>query len=148
MLVTGTTKNSRLVELKKYLITDIFTKQYVSNGSRYSDGVDYTNSISGICVTYYIGGIKFIDDYAASATTFCVQSTSSISNSPNFINVPYYKNPNMENIISNPKINDDVFIERQEMSAFENNYKLQYICSLIDLNTYAGGKYFNIINNT
>lgn len=148
MLVTGTTKNSRLVELKKYLITDVFTEQYVCGGSVLSDGVDYTNSISGVCVTYYIGGIKFIDIAATSATTFCVSSTSSIPDNPNFIDEPYYKDPNKENIISNPKINDDVFIDRQEMSAFDNNYKLRYICTLIDLNTYAGGKYFNIVNNT
>jgi hypothetical protein len=53
-----------------------------------------------------------------------------------------------ENIISNPKINDDVFITRQELSAFEKNYRLEYIRNLVDLETYAGGNYFNIINNT
>jgi len=144
MIVTGTTRNSRLAELKKYRITDVFTEQYYGGGSVSSDGVDYSNSISGVCVTYYIGGIKYVDVMATSATTFCTSSTSTIP----FINVPYYKNPNKENIISNPKINNDVFIMRQEMSAFENNYRLKYIRNFRDLITYAGGKYFNIVNNT
>jgi len=70
------------------------------------------------------------------------------TNSPDFINVPYYKNVNKEKIISNPKIFNDVFIVRTEQSAFDKNYRLEYIKTLIDLTTYAGGKFFNIINNT
>jgi hypothetical protein len=55
---------------------------------------------------------------------------------------------NKENIISNPEIYDDVFIIRQEISAFDGNYRLEYIQNLIDLETYAGGNFFNIVNNT
>ena len=69
-------------------------------------------------------------------------------NNGNFINESYVKNPNKEKIISNPKINDDVFITRGEQSAFNKNYRLEFVGNLVDLTTYAGGKYFNIINNT
>ena len=55
---------------------------------------------------------------------------------------------NKENIISNPEIANDVFIDRQEISAFDQNYRLEYIGSLVDLTTYAGGGFFNIVNNT
>jgi hypothetical protein len=55
---------------------------------------------------------------------------------------------NKENIISNPKIYNDVFIVRQEVSAFDGNYRLEYIRTLVDLTTYAGGNFFNIVNNT
>jgi len=147
MLVTGTTSNSRLLELKKYAINVPFSQQYVSSGSLSVDGVDYPNSVSGITMTYYIGGIKFIDNISAVTTTFS-SIAQGTGNTNNFINNFYYKNPNKSKIISNPKINDDVFIIRQELSAFDKNYRLEYIKNMVDLTTYAGGKYFNIINNT
>jgi len=69
-------------------------------------------------------------------------------NGENFINEQYIKNPNKSKIISNPKIFDDVFIIRDNLSAFNKNYRLEHIRNLVDLTTYAGGKYFNIINNS
>jgi hypothetical protein len=70
------------------------------------------------------------------------------TSSPDFINKPVYKDPNKESIISNPKIYDDVFIIREELSAFDANYRLEYIKNLIDLETYAAGQFFNIVKNT
>ena len=66
----------------------------------------------------------------------------------NFIYESYIKNPDKSKIISNPKIIDDVFIIRDNLSAFDKNYRLEYIRNLVDLTTYAGGQYFNIINNS
>jgi hypothetical protein len=150
MIVTGTS-NSRLVELKKYAVNVPFNQQYVGGGNWTTDGVDFSNSISGVSVVYYLGAplcIKYVDKLIGENTgttfTFTAQGTSS----PDFLNLPYYKNPNKENIISNPKIDDDVFIVRQELSAFENNYRLEYIKNLSELETYAGGNYFNIVKNT
>jgi len=145
-MVTGTTDNSRLIELKKYAIGVPFEQQY-PNVLTSDDGVDYVDSVSGVTMVYYIGGIKFIDDVTGGTTTFSVaaQGTGSTAN---FINTSYYKDPNESKIISNPKINDDVFIIREELSAFDKNYRLEYISKLVDLTTYAGGKFFNIINNT
>jgi len=145
-MVTGTTNTSRLNELRKYTTSNIFANQYISGGSFTNDGVDYLTSVSGVSVTYYLGGIKYVDDVANEITTFAYMPSG--TSSPDFINVPYYKDPKKENIISNPKINDDVFIVRQELSAFENNYRLEHITNLSELLTYAGGKYFNIVSNT
>ena len=145
-MVTGTTNTSRLNELRKYTTSNIFANQYISGGSFTNDGVDYLTSVSGVSVTYYLGGIKYIDDVASEITTFIYAPSG--TSSPDFINAPYYKDPKKENIISNPKINDDVFIVRQELSAFENNYRLEHIRNLSELLTYAGGKYFNIVSNT
>ena len=142
--ITGTCV-SRLSELRKYTVTDVFANQYVGGGSPTVDGVSYSASIGGIIV-YYLGGIEFIDNIAAGTTKFRF-NTNGLSN-PNFLNKPTFQNPNKENIISNPKINDDVFIVRQELSAFDKNYKLEYIKGLVDLETYAGGRFFNIVNNT
>src|ERR1035437_2295855 len=74
--------------------------------------------------------------------------SSGYTNNPNFVIKPIYQKPNKENIISNPKISNDVFIIRQELPAFDGNYRLEYIRKLVDLETYAAGKFFNIINNT
>ena len=145
-MITGITDNSRLQELRKYVITPVFADQYVSGGNWTTDGVDYPNSDSGVSVTYYIGGIQYVDNLTGttSGTTF----NYTANNTENFIDESYIKNPNKEKIISNPKINDDVFITRGELSAFNKNYRLEFISNLVDLTTYAGGRYFNIINNT
>jgi hypothetical protein len=149
MIVTGAS-SSRLSELRKYTITNVFADQYFGGGSLTVDGVDYTTSIPNVTVVYYIGGIRYTD-YLSGVTSgltiyrFVPQGTGSTAN---FINAPYYKNPNKENIVSNPKINDDVFIVRQELSAFDSNYRLEYMKSLNDLETYAGGNFFNIVNNS
>jgi len=142
---------SRLNELKKYTITTNFNNQYtavtypINSGST---GVDYNASISGVSIVYYINGIKYIDviDSEISGTTFSFIGQG--INNPNFINVPYYKDFKKENIISNPKIDDDVFIIRQEISAFDKNYRLEDIKNLSDLETYASGSFFNIMKNS
>lgn len=146
MIITGSTDNSRLVELKKYAVGVSFEDQYKNSGSIVTDGVDYTNSPTIEYVVYYIGGIRYLDETLIDgvSTTFSYIS----QNEGNFIDSPYYKNPDKSKIISNPKIIDDVFITRSDLTAFNDNYRLEYIRKLIDLTTYAGGKYFNIINNT
>jgi hypothetical protein len=147
VVITGGS-SSRLSELRKYTITNIFTQQYVSGGTYLNDGVDYNNSVSGVSITYFLGGIKYVDLLTGftSGTTFSF--TGQGYSNPIFINKPIYKDMNKENIISNPEIANDVFIVRQEISAFDQNYRLEYIGSLVDLTTYAGGGFFNIVNNT
>ncbi len=147
MIVTGST-NSRLNELKKYAVGVSFNQQYKSGGSLTIDGVDYANSPSIEYVVYYIGGIRYVDETLIDGVHTTFSFTPQGFSTLNFINVPYIKNPNKDKIISNPKINDDVFIIRNDLSAFNNNYRLEYIRNLVDLTTYAGGKYFKIINNT
>lgn len=146
-VVTGGS-SSRLSELRKYTITNVFQQQYISGGTYLTDGVDYAHSVSGISITYYLGGIKYIDLLTGytSGTTFSFIGQGLYN--PIFINKPIYKDMNKENIISNPEIANDVFIVRQETSAFDQNYRLEYISSLVDLTTYAGGGFFNIVNNS
>ena len=42
MIITGSTNNSRLNELKKFTISDDITKQYFGNGDWINNGVDFT----------------------------------------------------------------------------------------------------------
>lgn len=146
---SGSTSITRLPELRKYTVTNVFSKQYVTGGTVNSDGVDVSVSNTGSSVTYYLGGIKYVDVYTgtSSGLTFFYYTPQGI-NTTSFVNVPYYKNPNKENIISQPKIDNDVFIVRQTLSAFDGNYRLEYIKNLSDLTTYAGGNFFKIVNNT
>jgi hypothetical protein len=149
-VVTGEC-TSRLNELKKYKVTSIFTEQYFGNGSDIVNGVDYDISNTDN-VIYYIDGIKYNDIIITSTTgNSKITKYSFIGvgyDSPNFINAPIYKNPIKDNIISNPKTVDDVFIERQELSVFDKFYRLEHVKSLSDFKLYAGGKYFYIKNNT
>ena len=145
-MITGATNKSRLQELRKYKITTVFADQYIGGGSWTSDGVDYPNSPVIEDVVYYIGGIRYNDVTLINGTTTTFSYVP--NNTGNFIDETYYKHPDKSKIISQPKINDDVFIIRDNLSAFDKNYRLEHITNMVDLTTYAGGKYFNIINNT
>lgn len=148
MVITGSS-TSRLNELRKYVITSVFADQYISGGNWTIDGVDYPNSPSIEYVVYYIGGIKYIDETLIDGTTTIFTYTPmGTGETVNFIYEPYYKHPDKSKIISQPKINDDVFIIREDLSAFDKNYRLEYITNMVDLTTYAGGRFFNIVNNT
>lgn len=145
--VTGIS-SSRLSELRKYAITDTFKNQYFGDGSDVNDGVVFTESIQNEKVAYYIDGIKYSDYISTTGTTTKFMLLSDYDSNITFNDGLIFKNPNKSKLISNPKINDDVFITRQEVSVFDWNYRLEYIKSLIDLNTYAGGNLFNVINNS
>ena len=71
MVITGSS-SSRLTELRKYTITNVFAQQYVSGGTYLNDGVDYPNSISGVSIIYFLGGIRYVDLLVGynSGTTF------------------------------------------------------------------------------
>jgi hypothetical protein len=153
--VTGNSQ-SRLTELRKYVvsaITSTTAQLYVTGGNLITDGVDLAHTTANK-FSYFLGGIRYVDLLTGftSGTTFRLIThgywNSNHTLNPNFINVPMYQDPNKENIVSNPKIYDDVFIVRQEISAFDKNYRLEYIKNLVDLTTYAAGSFFNIVNNT
>lgn len=146
--VTGTS-TSRLNELRKFTISTVFIDKYVMYDG-INDGVDYINSIPMHKIIYYLGDIRFIDYLSTSGTTTGTTfsfNTVGISD-PQFMSAPIYKDPTKENIVSNPKINDDVFIVRQELSVFDGIYKLEFIKNLSQLLSFAGGNFFHIANNT
>ncbi|MFW6243060.1 MAG: hypothetical protein ACOC2W_02780 [bacterium] len=146
MIVTGTS-TSRLAELKKFKITDDFTNKYQPNGSINNDGVDYQNSTEDEEIVYYISGVKYVDDLDTGITTFEFE-TVDIDNNSDFIDRQIIKDSNKSGIVSRPKIISDVFIDRQQQSIFDKNYRLEFINNLGELTTYIGGRYYNIKNNS
>lgn len=153
-MITGTS-NSRLTELKKYVVTDIFENEYIGSNSPFINGVDYGLSNINTHIVYYIDTIKYVDIIDSggiysgytSGTTLNIYEPQGFTEL-NFINQPIYKDPNKNEIISLHKINNDVFIDRQGISVFEDTYQLNYIKNIGDLITFVGGNYYNIINNT
>lgn len=141
--------SSRLIELQKYKITDDFLLKYIPYTIEGSNGVDYANSLENYDIKYFIDSIEYhdiINGDSGTTTTFKFNSVG--IKSPHILNSNIYKIPENENIIDSAKINSDVFIERQELSVFDKNYRLEFIENLSELETYAGGNIFNIIKNT
>ena len=137
---------SRLNELKKYKITENFSEKYFGFGSTTTNGVDYLNSTPDN-ILYYIDGIKYNDVIVNNVTNSSFEFISTGYNSVDFITDEVIKVVEKENLTSNPKIENDLFIDRQQISVFENNYKLEHIKNMVQLNTYVSGKYFNIVSN-
>jgi hypothetical protein len=141
-LITGTTE-SRLVELEKYTISDDIINKYILSGSSTSDGVVYNDS-TGSTITYWIGGIKYIDYSATTLFNFYSSGITSVNSLDTNIVV---EDKNV-NIVDDSTIDSDINIERQSISVFENHYRIATATNLNDLTTYAGGSYFNVIKNS
>ena len=80
-------------------------------------------------------------------TTFNFES-SGYSDTNNFTNLPYIKDEAKQNMVDKPIVGSDVFIIREDLPVFEDNYRLSGISNLTDLTFYGGGNYFNIVKNT
>ena len=154
-IVTGTT-TSMLNQIKKYAVTPYVINQYFLSNNYLIDGLDLARSglvgqtnVTGFTnynVYYYVGGITYLQLSGTTGTTV-FQLIGQAFSSANFVNRPILKDENKENMTGKPIIGSDVFIVRQEFSVFERNYNLEFIRNLAQLETYAGGAYFNIVNN-
>jgi len=143
-IITGES-TSRLSELKRYKVTNVFAQKYIGGGSFTSNGVDYNSSSENNVVVYYIDGIKYRDIYKKNGirTTFEFTPHPMDVTDGNLV-----KKHNMGPIIGKPKVSDDVFITRQETSAFNDIFLLENIDNLSEITTFAGSNYFNVIQNS
>lgn len=135
---------SRLAELKTFARPTSQWSNYLKSGAPTANGVNELLSTTTKYV-YYVDGISYVDYVEEGFTTFSFVKTQTYKD--DFINKPLVKDPDKENIVSNPKVNSDVFIVRQQLSAFNDNHKLEFVDNLNQLINYAGGNYFNIVNN-
>lgn len=152
-LVTGGS-TSRLFELKKYTLNNSYSVKYKQSTVPSIDGLDVTQStigsLTGTTLVYYLGGITYYDIIPSDTgiTPYTIFRFTGVGyNSANFDNYAIYKDETLLEINEQPTIDPDVFIERQSLSVFENNYRLKEINKLFDVLSYAGGSYFNIIDN-
>lgn len=145
--VTGT-GSSRLSELRK-LTKDggSIASRYFTSNNPSNDGVNISLTTEGVTWTYYIGGITYVDNVETGITSFIFQSQG-YADTNNFIDLPIIKDPAKENIIDIPEINNNVFIIRQSLPVFENIYRLEGFINMFQLESYAGGNNYNIIENS
>lgn len=146
-MINTTVGFSRLNELRKLKQTTVFTEKYKSGGSFSVDGVDYNNSTPEN-VVYYIDNIKYID--MVDNTTGLVTTTVSFTplSSIDTITGNMFKTLVIDGEYTQPKITNDVFIFREVLSGYKDNYLLNGILNMEELTTFAGGRYFSIKNNT
>ena len=145
--VISGTSSSRLPELRKYSRSGSLENLFYVSIDPSVDGVDSGLTTTGITYTYYIGGITYVDDVTGETTTYTYAS-SGYSDTNNFVNLPYIKDESKQNIIDKPLIDNNVFIIREEQRVLDYNYRLRNIGNLTELRYYAGGGFYNIIENT
>lgn len=145
---------SRLSELRKYTVSGPLGALYVTSNISSTDGLDLSLSFTGVTAStyvYYIGGITYTDKIVTPetgfTTTFSFLSLN-INDPNNFDQNIYIKDENKQNLVEKLQVNSDVFIDRQEQSVFERNYRLRSVGTLNNVLTYAGGNYFTVYNNT
>jgi hypothetical protein len=155
-VVTGYS-SSKLAQIRKYTVSPYVINQYFLSTTPIFNGLDLPRSglvgLTGVTAFtnyntyYYVGGITYLQLSGTTGTTV-FQFTGTTNDTLNFVNKPMIKDENKENMTGKPIIENDVFIVRQELSVFERNYNLEFIRNLAELESYAGGAYFNIVNNT
>ena len=145
--ITGTS-SSRLSELRKFTATGTLSELYfTSTDPNVADGVNEILTATATTWTYYLGGITYVDDVINNITSFSFISVG-YNDTNNFVNLPIIKDEAKQNIIDKPEIDNNVFIIRQSLPVFQNVYRLQDIRNISELEKYAGGGKFNILNNT
>lgn len=149
--VSGTS-SSRLNELRKYSTDGTLEQLYfISTDPTLEDGVDNIETVTGTTAStyvYYIGGITYVEEQVSGETSqiyFMFESEG--YNSEAFDNLPYIKNEALLEVNERPIVDNNVFITRDENTAFQNNYRLRNIGNLTELTYYAGGAYFNVVEN-
>lgn len=142
---------TRLDELRKYAVTGGLSTLYIIKTGTTDNGLVLSATTTGTTAstyTYFIGMIKYIDQIQYDITTTSFEFMATGYSSSNFDNLRIIKLESKQNMVENPQVNADVFIERQQQPVFEKNYRLRGIGSLSDIISYAGGNYFTIYNNT
>ena len=119
-------------------------KKYKITENQDSDGILLSATTANSIYSYFIGGVRYIDDISASTTYFTFNREIS---DIDYCNYPYYKDESKQNIIAKPKIINDINVERQAPAIMDSFYRIKDINILNDVNYYGGGSYFNVIIN-
>lgn len=145
--VTGTCE-SRLNEVRKYKTTGSLSDRYFTSLTPNNDGINLFETTEGVIFVYYINGVTYTDTIENGVTTTIFQLTSlGYDEELNFTNTVILKDFAKDNVVDVPEVNSEVFITRQSISVFEDQIRMNNISDLSELLFYAGGSYFNIVNN-
>ncbi len=143
-MVTGIT-TTRIEEIKKYKIGEIFEENYHQYNPLTKTGLIDADFESGR-VVYFINNIKYIDLYDNGEylhTYFeCIPYNIIERTGVNLI-----KNKHHLEMVEPPKIKKDIFINRHEKSILKENNLLCELKSILEIETFVGGNYFNIYKN-
>ena len=143
-MVTGIT-TSRLEELRKYKVSEVFEENY-----HHYNPITQTGLLSGDVdageIVYYINNIKYVDIYENGEylhTYFECNPAPIIEN----LGGNSYKDSFFLEVVQKPKIKKDIFINRYEKSVFKENNLISELRSVLEIETFIGGNYFNIYKN-
>lgn len=140
-MVTGYTQ-SRLSELSFYGVNKYKSYDWVTkNGVNYGQITTNINTFTDY-TGYTIDGVQYID-FPDGTTTYGLSSSGLTANWME--QYPITKQESLLNIISDPEVQSDIFIERGKNSATERVERLGEVDNLGDLVNYGYG-FFNVVN--
>jgi hypothetical protein len=99
----------------------------------------YWGGGTGLYTAYTINGVDYYD-YSDGTTVFVVSGVTPIDT----VCEPIVKNEALLNVIDEPEVQSNVFIERGKVSGLESMERLGEVDNIGDLEKY-GYKFFNII---
>jgi hypothetical protein len=144
-LVTGFTK-SNLSDLSVYKGTTIKNGKSYKQGQQItgtsgSVGIYYGDTPDGLAVSYMIDGIDYYD-FVDGTTIFVAKSSGMTSQW--MVSSGLTKDETLMNVISDPQIFSNVYVERGKVSAFEKVRRLNEVSTIGGLISY-GYKFFNVV---
>jgi hypothetical protein len=140
-IVSGYT-SSRLSELEKYGIPKYDTNWVQKNGVNWGKVITNVNvPIPLIYTAYTIEDVSYID-YSGGTTVYVLQSYGLTSNW--LVAEPITKEEILLNIIYQPEVQSDIYIERGKNSATERAERLGEVDNLGDLVNYGYG-FFKVV---
>lgn len=140
---------SRLNELRTYR-TESNISEFGDKYVKYDPDIEPKNGyVAGSVlmgeIVYYVNDIKYKDIYDEDGnfiiTHFYLEPKEMDVNEDGYL----IKNNKYGNSVDKPRIYLDVFVDRNEKTAFKDNRILSDLTSLLEVTTFAGGNYFNII---
>lgn len=133
---------SRLEELRLYTFSDIFEDKYIIYDGVVKHGVVLSET-NNDKITYYIDGILFVDDLIWKTTEYTLdfEAVEMLNNAGIIFD------DSLITLVGKPKIKNNINLDRGGFTVNEEVLKLGAAMNLYDLTNYAGGSYYNIINN-
>ena len=145
-LITGYTKSSlndlQIYGKKDNLYAGKFRVGFPVTGSTGTIGTFHGPDQSGLFTSYTINDILYYD-YLDGTTIFLVRQSGFTNDT--IVCSAITKDEKLLNVISEPEIQSNVFVERGKISALERLTRLGEIDNIGDLEKY-GYKFFNIVN--